>query len=329
MARPTPPNGRPGERPPEVAPPGSRERSESDVTGWSPERDEDPELREGRFHRNARLRMAQPRTTPVEAPQGPYGEDDRADQDATGRGVGPLMGEQDTPHSLERRHPAREYRPWNRTGYGGEEHPARHGLHAEHGQPEPRGHEPGPPRRGAEPYSGVLGMGPTAPTRAPEAAPPHRRGRWHREPLTARELMTRSVRAVRREDSLRQVARIMRDEDCSVVPVVDERQRLLGLISERDIVLRAFAGDRDPEQARAGDVMTAELEAVTPDEDIHAVIEVMGRRRVQRVPVVERDDRLVGIISMADIATRADKDEELQEALGRLSARRSFWSRWF
>jgi CBS domain-containing protein len=55
----------------------------------------------------------------------------------------------------------------------------------------------------------------------------------------------------------------------------------------------------------------------------------MGRRQVRRVPVVEQDDRLVGIISMADIATRADYDEELQRALDRISARRSFWSRLY
>jgi CBS domain-containing protein len=56
---------------------------------------------------------------------------------------------------------------------------------------------------------------------------------------------------------------------------------------------------------------------------------LMGRKQVRRVPVVERDDRLVGIIAMADIATRADYDDELQEALDRISARRSFWSRFY
>jgi CBS domain-containing protein len=330
------------ERRPEVAPPGSAERAESDVTGWSPERDEDPAARQGRYHREAQLRMAQVRDE-VRRQSTPYGRDDRSGEAASGLGRGELMGEQDTQHSLERPHPARDYRPWDRKGYGAEEQHSRgtrpggtssprsysvpheepRGAYTEQREamgPAPRGHSP-------EGYSSVLGMGQTAPGHAPAAQ--ERRGRWKREPLTARELMTRNVSTARRDSFLRDVARIMRDEDCGIVPVVDEHDRLVGLITDRDIVLRAFTGQQDPDSMKAEDVMTEEVEAVTPEESIHGIISLMGRRQVRRVPVVERDDRLVGIIAMADIATRADNDEELQEALDRISARRSFWSRWF
>jgi CBS domain-containing protein len=151
--------------------------------------------------------------------------------------------------------------------------------------------------------------------------------RWQREPLTARELMTRNIKTVRRDSPLREVAQLMKDEDCGVVPIVDERGTLVGLVTDRDLVIRAFTGAKSPDSLRAGDVMTDDVQAVTLDENIHSVIELMGRRQVRRVPVVDRDDRLMGIISMGDIANRADYDEELQEALDRVSARRSFWNR--
>nr|WP_305070919.1 CBS domain-containing protein [Myxococcus sp. AS-1-15] len=139
--------------------------------------------------------------------------------------------------------------------------------------------------------------------------------------------MTRNVRSVRRDSPLREVARIMKDEDCGVVPIVDEQGRLVGLVTDRDLALRAFAGGTSPEQLRAADVMTEDVEAVTLDESLHGLIDIMARRQIRRLPVIERDDRLVGIISLGDIAQRADADEELQHALERISARRSFWTR--
>ncbi|MCY1083131.1 CBS domain-containing protein [Archangium lansingense] len=381
-ARNSPPNGTPGERERRAAeaPPGSRERSESDVTGWSTERDEPPEVREGRFHRAAQLRMAQPRTEegapppevdtrferspqrrrffhlgrgrPVErpgrppsVPHGPYGRDDRALDDASGMGSGPLMGEQESYHSLEENHPPREYRPWDRTGTdtgdrlpyderGGREPRDRsRGVRDARGGSEPGGREahtwedrPGmEPREGMGEYSGLVGMGQPVPPRTET----QRRGRWKREPLNAREIMTRQVKSAHLESSLREVARIMKEEDCGIVPVVDKQGRLRGLITDRDLVIRTLAEGRPPDNMHARDIMTDDVEAVTPDEDIHSIIALMGRRQVRRVPVVERDDRLVGIISMADIATRADYDEELQQALDHISSRRSFWSRLY
>jgi CBS domain-containing protein len=275
------------------SPPGSSERADSDVTGWSVERDEPPELRQGRFHRAAQMRMADPRTDapPSEdararVPGGPYGEDDRALDDAVGLGAGPQMGDQDWDTSQGLRHPAREYRPWNRYGAGT---------------------QPSAP------------SGPSSATRR----------RSPREPLTACEVMRRQGCTVKLDSGLREVARRMKEEGCGVVPVVDERGRLRGVVTERDLIVRVLAEGRSPDSLHAQDVMTDEVEAVLPHETLPAVILLMGRHQLRRVPVVERDDRLVGIVSMADIATRAEHDEELQEALHRISARRSFWSRLY
>lgn len=404
-------------RSPDVSPPGSRERSESDVTGYSPERDEDPALRQGRFHRAALMRMAQPRTSATglsagsgmgmggmgaglspdsgtgqrggfgmtrfghsnmderEASrgrgygwgerggdvrdvgyggglqQGPYGRDDRDERYAASRGGSMRMGEQDTRHSLETRRDTggENYRPWDRTGYGGDER----SLREERGQYSGNlGQYSGQGRIPGERYDPLLGMGHASPgqpgmgvnlgqgatytargsdtgvsgSSGTGMGTPGRR-RWQREPLTAREIMTRSIKTVRRDSSLREVAQLMKDEDCGVVPIVDDKGILVGLVTDRDLVIRAFTGGKTPDQLRAGDVMTDDVECVHPEESIHSVIEMMGKRQIRRVPVVERDDRVVGIISMGDIANRADYDEELQEALDRVSSKRSFWSR--
>jgi CBS domain-containing protein len=155
-----------------------------------------------------------------------------------------------------------------------------------------------------------------------------RRGRWTKEPLCAREVMSRGVKTVLPEQTLREVARLMREENVGIVPVTDVQGRLLGVVTDRDLVVRAMSEDRQPSQVRVADIMSAEdLEVATPDDSVHDLIELMGRKQVRRIPVVERDNRLVGIIAMADIATRAEFDEELQEALERISSRRSFWSR--
>ena len=148
---------------------------------------------------------------------------------------------------------------------------------------------------------------------------------WQREPLAARDVMTRNPRTVTRESAHREAAGIMRDENCGVVPVVDAAGRLEGILTDRDIVVRGVAHDR-PHELRIEDVMTDDVSAVTEDEPLTSVLDLMGRKQIRRVPVVDRDDRLLGIISMADIANRADYDEDLQDAFERISSRRSFWS---
>jgi CBS domain-containing protein len=156
-----------------------------------------------------------------------------------------------------------------------------------------------------------------------------RRGRWKREPVLARDIMTSSPASVRPEAGLREIARIMRDENTGIVPVCDANGTLLGVVTDRDIVMRTLASEESPMEATARDVMTDDVEAVTPDENLHDVVHLMGEHQVRRVPVVERGDRLVGIVSMADVAPRADYDEDLLDALEEISARRSFWSRMF
>jgi CBS domain-containing protein len=150
---------------------------------------------------------------------------------------------------------------------------------------------------------------------------------WQKESLLASDVMTTRPRTVTPDTRLRDIAAIMKSEDVGAVPVVHGDGRLWGMITDRDIVLRALAGDKSIDTCTARDVATTDLDVATPDDSLSRIIELMGRERIRRVPVVDASDRLVGIVSLADVAQHADHHEDLQHALRRISARRSFWSR--
>ena len=152
------------------------------------------------------------------------------------------------------------------------------------------------------------------------------RRRWRRSPQCARDVMTRSPKSVRPTDSIQQIAQLMVDEDTGIIPVV-ENGRLMGVVTDRDIVCRLVASGTDLKTAKASEVMTSEVECVTEGDSLQEVLQLMGQHQIRRVAVVAKDDRLVGIISMADLAREADVDESLQDAFEEISAERSFWTR--
>jgi CBS domain-containing protein len=150
---------------------------------------------------------------------------------------------------------------------------------------------------------------------------------WQRESLTVADVMTSNVKAVGPDASVRDIAEIMKQEDVGVVPVVRADGRLVGLVTDRDLVIRGLTGGNSLENARAEALATTDIEVAAPRDPLSAIIDLMGRQQIRRVPVIDEDDRLVGIVAMADIANRADYHDDLQEALEKISGRRSFWSR--
>jgi CBS domain-containing protein len=138
--------------------------------------------------------------------------------------------------------------------------------------------------------------------------------------MKAREIMSSDVEVLTREDSLTRAAQIMRDADIGAVPVVDDRNsmRLIGLITDRDIVVRSVASD-GPSTGSVGDHMTSDrIYTASPDDDVESVMRTMKSEQVRRVPVCE-GDRLVGIIAQADIATEDIEDERTGEVVERIS----------
>jgi CBS domain-containing protein len=150
---------------------------------------------------------------------------------------------------------------------------------------------------------------------------------WQRESLTVTDVMTSNVKSVAPDATARDIAEIMKQEDVGVVPVVHPDGRLLGLVTDRDLVIRGLAGGHSLDNARAENLATTDIEVVSTRDPLSAVLDLMGRQQIRRVPVVDDDDRLVGIVAIADITRHADYHEDLQHALEKISGRRSFWSR--
>jgi CBS domain-containing protein len=118
--------------------------------------------------------------------------------------------------------------------------------------------------------------------------------------------MTESLAFSPPEKTLDEIARMMVACDCGAVPVVDpQTQKAIGIVTDRDIVCRAVAMGQDPVRVRAEDVMTMPITAVSAEDSIEACVEAMERAQVRRMPVIDDQGRLCGIVSQADIARAA------------------------
>jgi CBS domain-containing protein len=131
-----------------------------------------------------------------------------------------------------------------------------------------------------------------------------------------RDAMTPTARAVSPQQSLVDAAKMMRDEDVGALPVVEDG-RVVGMVTDRDIVVRAVAEGRDSAAVKAGEVASREVVAVEPDQDLDEALNLMARHRVRRLPVVEQG-RLVGVLAQADVAMEA-KEKEAGEMLEEIS----------
>lgn len=118
---------------------------------------------------------------------------------------------------------------------------------------------------------------------------------------TARDMMTPEVYTVGALDTLDSAARQMRDADVGALPVVDVEGRLVGIITDRDIVVRGVAEDRDPKTYTAGELANTSPVTVSVDDSAEDVLMVMKEHQIRRVPVVEGDE-MVGFLAQADVA---------------------------
>jgi CBS domain-containing protein len=170
--------------------------------------------------------------------------------------------------------------------------------------------------------------------------------------LRCRDIMTRDLAVATRDTTLREIAIMMKDEDTGVIPVVEydinragdgseqakearaagtrySYGKLVGLITDRDIVMRAVAEDRDWARTRAEEIMSTDILTARPDDRVVDVIRKMADKQVRRIPAVSENGYLRGMISMGDIALETEADMELGEALEEISKKSSFWSRIF
>ena len=143
--------------------------------------------------------------------------------------------------------------------------------------------------------------------------------------IRCREIMTSNVQTATRDMSLREVATIMRDGDMGAIPVVEDG-KLVGIVTDRDIVVRSVADGKDASSPVA-QAMTTEIFSVRPDDFAFEAIRLMGDKQVRRIPVVDDNGALAGIIAMADVALEMEDEREIAETLEEISSGSSFWSK--
>jgi CBS domain-containing protein len=120
---------------------------------------------------------------------------------------------------------------------------------------------------------------------------------------SARDIMTDSPAVVTADTTARDAARMMQDNDCGSLPVVESRDsmKLIGMVTDRDLALRILGRGQDP-NTPVREAMTKNVSSVKADDDLDAVERVMSGQQVRRVPVVDGQDRVIGIIAQADLA---------------------------
>ena len=123
------------------------------------------------------------------------------------------------------------------------------------------------------------------------------------------EIMATRPRSVTPDTPVTEVAELMEADDVGAIPVVTG-ERLVGIVTDRDIVVRAIAKGKDPRGMPAAEVSSSEeLVAVGPDDDLSEALKLMAKYQVRRLPVITDDERLVGVVSQADVARHAKEQD--------------------
>lgn len=140
-----------------------------------------------------------------------------------------------------------------------------------------------------------------------------------------KDVMTPNPASCRPDDSIRRVAEIMQREDVGAVPVVEggDGRRLVGMVTDRDVTVKIVAGGGNVDTATVADAMTPNPASVREDEDVSRGVSLMAERQVRRVPVVDADGRLAGIIAQADVATRVNEDKRTGQMVEAISEPRT------
>jgi CBS domain-containing protein len=132
---------------------------------------------------------------------------------------------------------------------------------------------------------------------------------------SVRDIMTAEPRALAPGASAMEAARVMRDNDIGDVVVLEE-ERLYGIVTDRDIVIRVLAEQTDPSAVRLADICSRDLTTIAPDASVGEAVRLIREKSIRRLPVVEDDGQVVGIVSLGDIAVARDR----RSALGDISA---------
>lgn len=138
--------------------------------------------------------------------------------------------------------------------------------------------------------------------------------------MKCKDIMTKSVKMCDKACTAKDAAQIMKKINAGVVPVVDENDIVTGIVTDRDITLHTVAEGKDPSKVKIHDFMTKHVVTVNEDDLIDEAIKLMKENKVRRLPVVDENNKLTGIISLGDVVVLSDFEEEsVEEALEQIS----------
>jgi CBS domain-containing protein len=135
------------------------------------------------------------------------------------------------------------------------------------------------------------------------------------------EIMTKNPVCCLPNDSVAKAAELMKSENIGSIPIVDNEQteKLVGIVTDRDLALKIIAEGRDAKSTKVEAVMTHKLVTCHADDDLQKVLDAMAEHQLRRIPVVDNDNKIVGIIAQADVATRAGQPEKTAELVKEVS----------
>lgn len=137
--------------------------------------------------------------------------------------------------------------------------------------------------------------------------------------MKCKDMMTSNPSYCSPEDISVKPAQIMRDEDVGIVPVCEQDKKLVGVVTDRDICLTVVAEARNPNDVKVSECMSEELITCKPEDDVQKAADLMKEYQVRRIPVIDDQNRIVGMIAQADIALKVGKPEEVAETVQEIS----------
>ena len=135
------------------------------------------------------------------------------------------------------------------------------------------------------------------------------------------KVMTKTTVCCLPNDTVARAARLMKRENVGAIPVIENQQtqRLVGIVTDRDLALKIVAGGRDAKSTQVKAVMTRQVVTCHPEDGVQKALDAMSEHQLRRIPVVDMDNKILGIIAQADVATRLNKPEKIAEMVKQIS----------
>jgi CBS domain-containing protein len=135
------------------------------------------------------------------------------------------------------------------------------------------------------------------------------------------EVMTKKIVCCQPNDKVAKAARLMKHENVGAIPVIENQQtqKLVGIVTDRDLALKIVAEGRNAESTIVEAVMTREVVTCQPEDGVQKALDAMSEHQLRRIPVVDKDNKILGIIAQADVATRVNQPDKTAEMVKQIS----------